>query len=88
MNQRFQNKIVLVSGTISRIGEKVALTFAEQGANIILSSSNTDWKEDLVRKIKKVAVKPIENRMAMNSLAANCLFRLISPLLAEGFFIK
>ena len=42
MNQRFQNKIVLVSGTISRIGEKVALTFAEQGANIILSSSNTD----------------------------------------------
>ena len=53
MNQRFQNKVVLVSGTSSGIGEKVALTFAEQGAKIILSSRNADLNEDLVRKIKK-----------------------------------
>ena len=57
MNQRFQNKVVLVSGTSSGIGEKVAITFAEQGAKIILSSRNTDLNEDLVRKIKKVVVK-------------------------------
>jgi len=52
MNQRFQNKVVLVSGTSSGIGEKVALTFAEQGAKIILSSRKADLNEDLVRRIK------------------------------------
>ena len=59
MNQRFQNKVVLVSGTSSGIGEKVALTFAEQGAKIILSSRNTDLNEDLVRKIKKSGGKAL-----------------------------
>ena len=53
MNQRFQNKVVLVSGTSSGIGEKVAITFAEQGAKIILSSRNADLNLDLVRRIKK-----------------------------------
>ena len=59
MNQRFQNKVVLVSGTSSGIGEKVALTFAEEGAKIILSSRNTDLNEDLVRKIKKSGGKAL-----------------------------
>ena len=59
MNQRFQNKVVLVSGTSSGIGEKVALTFAKQGANIILSSRNADLNEDLVRKIKKSGGKAL-----------------------------
>ena len=59
MNKRFQNKVVLVSGTSSGIGEKVALTFAEQGAKIILSSRNTDLNEDLVRKIKKSGGKAL-----------------------------
>ena len=53
MNQRFQNKVVLVSGTSSGIGEIVALTFAKQGAKIILSSRNADLNLDLVRRIKK-----------------------------------
>ena len=59
MNQRFQNKVVLVSGTSSGIGEKVALTFAEQGAKLILSSRNADLNEDLVRKIKKSGGKAL-----------------------------
>ena len=54
MNQRFKNKVVLVSGTSSGIGEKVAITFAEQGAKIILSSRNVDLNQDLVQKIKKI----------------------------------
>ena len=59
MSQRFQNKVVLVSGTSSGIGEKVALTFAEQGAKLILSSRNADLNEDLVRKIKKSGGKAL-----------------------------
>ena len=59
MNKRFQNKVVLVSGTSSGIGEKVALTFAEQGAKLILSSRNADLNEDLVRKIKKSGGKAL-----------------------------
>ena len=59
MNQRFQNKVVLVSGTSSGIGEKVALTFAEQGAKLILSSRNADLNEDLVRKIEKSGGKAL-----------------------------
>ena len=59
MNKRFQNKVVLVSGTSSGIGEKVALTFAEQGAKLILSSRNADLNEDLVRKIEKSGGKAL-----------------------------
>ncbi len=59
MSQRFQNKVVLVSGTSSGIGEIVALTFAKQGAKIILSSRNADLNEDLVRKIKKSGGKAL-----------------------------
>jgi len=54
MNQRFKNKVVLVTGTSSGIGEKVAIAFAEQGAKIILSSRNVDLNQDLVQKIKKI----------------------------------
>ena len=59
MNQRFKNKVVLVSGTSSGIGEKVAITFAEQGAKVILSSRNVDLNENLVRKIKKSGGKAL-----------------------------
>ena len=59
MNQRFKNKVVLVSGTSSGIGEKVAITFAEQGAKVILSSRNADLNENLVRKIKKSGGKAL-----------------------------
>ena len=52
MNQRFQDKVVLISGTSSGIGKKAALTFAEQGAKIILSSRNVGLNEELVQKIK------------------------------------
>jgi len=52
MNQRFQDKVVLISGTSSGIGKKAALTFAEQGAKIILSSRNVGLNEELVQEIK------------------------------------
>ncbi len=47
----FENKIVWITGASSGIGEALARSFAEEGANIILSGRRTEALADIARDI-------------------------------------
>ena len=49
---RFQNKIVLISGSSSGIGKDTALSFVKEGAKVILASRNVSSNEALIKEIK------------------------------------
>ena len=49
---RFQNKIVLISGSSSGIGKDAALSFVKEGAKVILASRNVSSNEALIKEIK------------------------------------
>jgi NAD(P)-dependent dehydrogenase (short-subunit alcohol dehydrogenase family) len=51
-NKRFQDKIVLISGSSSGIGKEAALAFVEEGAKVILASRNVKSNEALVKQIE------------------------------------
>ncbi|MEH2283875.1 MAG: glucose 1-dehydrogenase [Nostoc sp.] len=50
-NQRFQNKVVLVTGGNSGIGLVTAKAFAEEGANIIISGRNPKTLDSAIKDI-------------------------------------
>lgn len=52
MNERFLDKVVLITGSSSGIGKGAALTFAEQGAKIVLASRSEGANEELLKEIK------------------------------------
>jgi len=52
MKDRFLDKVVLITGSSSGIGKGAALTFAEQGAKIVLASRSEGANEDLLQEIK------------------------------------
>ena len=53
-----ENKVAIVTGAGSGIGKAVALTFAIEGAKVVVSDINADHGNALVSEIKKREVMP------------------------------
>ncbi len=52
MKDRFLNKVVLITGSSSGIGKGAALSFAAQGAKIVLASRSIGANEELLKDIQ------------------------------------
>ena len=51
MRKRFENKVVIVTGSGSGIGETTAIKFSEEGANVIIADINTNTGNQVSNKI-------------------------------------
>ncbi len=52
-----KNKVVIITGASSGIGESCAIEFANKGANIVIAARNMDKLNGVAEKIKKVGVE-------------------------------
>jgi len=52
MSNRFESKIVIVTGAASGIGEKTAIKFANEGAKVVVADINKETGNIVVEKIK------------------------------------
>jgi dehydrogenase/reductase SDR family protein 7B len=52
-----KNKIVIITGASSGIGEACAIEFANRGANIVITARNLDKLNAVAAKIKKIGVE-------------------------------
>ena len=50
---RFENKVCLVTGSTSGIGQAAALQFAREGARVMILGTNTQKGDAVVRQIWK-----------------------------------
>lgn len=57
MTNLFSNKVALVTGAASGIGEATAIAFAREGANVVVADTNTDHGERTVALIKSAGGK-------------------------------
>ena len=57
MSKRFENKVVIVTGSGSGIGETTALRFSEEGANVIIADINPDTGNHVSNEINKKSGK-------------------------------
>lgn len=65
--QRFQNKVVLVTGAAAGIGEATARRFADEGANVVLADWNLEKAQAVASELpvdKVLAVKVDVSSMA------------------------
>ena len=53
MSNRFESKIVIVTGAASGIGEKTAIKFANEGAKVVIADINKDTGNIVADQIKK-----------------------------------
>ena len=53
----FKNKVVVITGASSGIGEAAAEQFAKKGANIVLVARRKEKLEQVERKLSKYAIK-------------------------------
>ena len=53
----FKNKVVVITGASSGIGEAAAEQFAKKGANIVLVARRKDRLEEVERKLSKYTIK-------------------------------
>ncbi|CAN5142023.1 SDR family NAD(P)-dependent oxidoreductase [soil metagenome] len=58
-SMELKNKIALITGAASGIGESVALLFAKEGAKVVLTDINTEKAEAVVEKIKSTGGEAI-----------------------------
>jgi NAD(P)-dependent dehydrogenase (short-subunit alcohol dehydrogenase family) len=54
MNTEFKDKVVLITGSSSGIGEGAAIFFAESGAKVVLASRNETANQKLQKKINAI----------------------------------
>ena len=53
MSNRFESKIVIVTGAASGIGEKTAIKFANEGAKVVIADINKEMGNIVANQIKK-----------------------------------
>ena len=53
----FKNKVVVITGASSGIGEAAAEQFAKKGANIVLVARRKDNLEEVEKKLSKYSIK-------------------------------
>ena len=53
MSNRFESKIVIVTGAASGIGEKTAIKFANEGAKVVIADINKEMGKIVADQIKK-----------------------------------
>lgn len=58
-NNRFEDKVVLITGSSQGIGKATALAFAQQGAHLVLNGRNPDRLSQAVSELKSAGVKVI-----------------------------
>jgi NAD(P)-dependent dehydrogenase (short-subunit alcohol dehydrogenase family) len=59
MKQRFENKVALVTGGTSGIGKATAVSFAKEGAHVILTGRRQKEGEEVASEIKKMGGEAI-----------------------------
>lgn len=60
MQQRFQGRTVIVTGSSSGIGKGIALRFAAEGANVVLNSRSRDDLEKVARELDEARTLVVE----------------------------
>jgi len=63
-NKDFKNKVVIITGASSGIGEASAIQFAKKGANIVLVARRKEKLLVVEKKISKFNVKNVESQCA------------------------
>lgn len=58
-NNRFQNKVVLVTGATSGIGESTALAFAKEGAKVVISGRRAEEGERVKSAIENLGTEAL-----------------------------
>ncbi|MDD5595446.1 MAG: 3-oxoacyl-[acyl-carrier-protein] reductase [Candidatus Omnitrophica bacterium] len=56
---RFKNNLVLVTGSAQGIGREIALAFAREGADVVISDINLSKAEETSRQIEALGVKSL-----------------------------
>ena len=55
----FKNKVIVITGASSGIGEAAAEKFAQKGANIVLVARRKDKLEEVKKKLSKYSIKTL-----------------------------
>src|SRR5437773_5345210 len=62
MNSSFQSKVAFVTGAGNGIGRATALTFAREGANVVVADISEQGNEETVRLIEKLGASALSVR--------------------------